>query len=945
MNGNKIRIMTVNANSIRTHHRRMQLQLLVHDLNPDIVLVQETNLCEFHKPIISGYRIHTDQRGVGTAVLIKNRYKSYQKHIDTSVMNACMVVIERRRPNEDLLIGSLYIPCGTSGKNLKDDFKILEQVNRLGMTCILGGDLNSRHTDWDTKSNTTGVALKRWLDKGDSELLRVSPPAPTFRDSKLDHFLVSQSEFNLANTRVFVKDTFADHRTAVMDCWPDRPLNMELKSINKIRDYKRTNWLEFRKKIEEHILANPIPEDKCLSNEEIDDQIIKISEMITRVQNSEIPTFTQHKNHYKDVPKETIVLIKHQRTIKKALNRERAKIAPSLNKIQDLKLTLARIRLKIKTNTMAQMKSAFENKIMKIRPGPHFFTQVNLLAGRKRCEQVTKIMKNDTPVYNPDEIKKEFTEYYKQLYTETRPQEVETVSFTNSKVIFDTNNKATNPSAEGDHLTTVEEIRLTLRGLNSKKSSGPDDICNYVIKRLPHSFVRELTVIINNCLNNGYFPKYWKTAKMIPIKKKNEATKPQEFRPVSLLSNLGKVLESVILRQLKVEMEEKETIPPHQFGFRKGHSTMDALKVFRDEVTKDMNNRRATVACLIDFEKAFDSVFIDGLIHKLKKAEINEHTIKILQSFLKERKADVMIDGANTEEFNVQRGVPQGSKLGPVLYNIYISDMPSMEEMDCKIIQYADDTILYAASQSPKLATKKLQKAIDKTSSFFDEWGIKINENKTEVVVLTPDKKNRIPSCMKLAKEVKISIKNKDIKPVKEVKYLGVVIAERLHFDKHVDETIKKARGAFFQLMPILKKLEINQKHRTHLYKQLIRPILTYGFPIWATVTKSRYENLAMLERKIIRAITNKYRHEDERGIRYYSDAKLREETGIIDIRHHLRKTCSNFKRRMKTHENQRIREQNAWKSKKNSRFILTKDIRTSKLAGATKEESICNRG
>ena len=940
----KIRIMTINTISIVTHQRRVQLQTMAHELKPDIILVQETNLQEFHKPIINGYGIHSNHKGVGTAVLVKNKYSCFQKHIEMTKIDACFVVLQGRQPEEDLLIGSLYIPCQSSRRSLEDDFKKLETISQLGVTCILGGDLNSRHTDWDTIDNTTGKALRGWLNRGDSDLLRISPPEPTYMDSKLDHFLVSQNDFNFANTGIFVKESFADHRAVILDWWPDKPINMEIKTTRKIRDFMSTDWLSFRKKIEEQLVSDPVPENRCLSNEEIDNHIRRLSEIINNVQDSEIPTFTHHKNHYKNIPKEVITLIKHQRTIKKALSREKAKRAPNNDRITELKMTIAQIRLRITQMTKAHMRTSFEAKIMKIIPGPHFFTQVNLLTGRKKCDRVTKIMKDDVPVYKPDDIKSEFTEYYKDLYAERRPQEIETNVQAEPRTEFNSINRAIKPSDE-ERFTSVEEIRYIVRGLNSKKSAGPDNISNFVIKRLPHSFIRDLTVLLNNCLNNGYFPKEWKRAVMIPIKKKPNASKPKEYRPVSLLSNLGKILECIIMSQLKRELEEREIIPAHQFGFKKGHSTMDALKVFRDDVIQGMNSRRATVACLIDFEKAFDSVSMDGLVLKLSRTGMRGGIVNILQSFLKNRTADVAIDDAKTNEFQVMRGVPQGSKLGPVLYNIYIGDMPSVKTWGCNIIQYADDTIIYTSSQSPKIAAKNLQKAIDGTSLFFDKWGIKINEEKSEVIVLTPDKGNRTKSCLKMAKEVKITIKDNDIRPVKDVKYLGVVIAEKLHFNKHIDETVKKARGAFFQLMPVLKKLEIDQKHRTHLYKQLIRPILTYGFPIWATATEAKYNSMALLERKIIRAITGKYKHEDERGIRYYSDAGLREETGIIDIRQHLKKTCSSFRRRMQTHENPRIQEQNAWKRQRNSRFPLTKHIRTRHLAEVKTRKCKYNRG
>ena len=148
-----------------------------------------------------------------------------------------------------------------------------------------------------------------------------------------------------------------------------------MESTAKIKDFKNTDWRNFRILIEEQLTRNPVPHDRCLNNDEIDEYIAKTCSIINTVQSSEIPTFAKYKDHYKNTPREIITLIKDQRKIKKALNREKAKIFPNITKIQDLKLATARNRLEITKQTRQFMRTSFETKIMNLIPGPHFFTQ------------------------------------------------------------------------------------------------------------------------------------------------------------------------------------------------------------------------------------------------------------------------------------------------------------------------------------------------------------------------------------------------------------------------------------------------------------------------------------------------------------------------------------------------------------------------------------------
>ena len=193
---------------------------------------------------------------------------------------------------------------------------------------------------------------------------------------------------------------------------------------------------------------------------------------------------------------------------------------------------------------------------------------------------------------------------------------------------------------DGYHFTKSTKIGRIIKNVNSKKSCGVDGISNYIIKKFRQSTVDLLTCIVNHCINNCYFPTDWKLAQIIPIKKKNDSVDLPDFRPISLLPNLGKVFEHV----LKEKIENEFIINPIsdlQFGFRQFHSTQHALLKFHRDISSNLRNQCCTVAINLDIEKAFDSVCHNGIIYKLIDLGIDLYLVKLIQSFLSDRKFTV----------------------------------------------------------------------------------------------------------------------------------------------------------------------------------------------------------------------------------------------------------------------------------------------------------------
>lgn len=287
-------------------------------------------------------------------------------------------------------------------------------------------------------------------------------------------------------------------------------------------------------------------------------------------------------------------------------------------------------------------------------------------------------------------------------------------------------------------LISVQEVVEKINHLKIKKAPGPDAIPNVALKHFPLQLVKLLTRIFNNCLSIFYFPLEWKIAKVIAIPKPGKDKKtPSNHRPISLLPNMGKVFEGLILDRLSRFDDLHDVLAQHQFGFRKFHSTIHQVLRITEFASLNFNRNKSTGLVLLDIEKAFDSVWHHGLLHKLHVNKFPMHLIRIIKSYLENRRSFVEFLGGRSLNYQTPAGVPQGSLLSPFLFIIFINDIVSPK--NCHIATYADDTAIFCEAPWKNINSIKsiLEKSLSSVEKFFVNWKIKINDTKTEFMVFT----------------------------------------------------------------------------------------------------------------------------------------------------------------------------------------------------------------
>ncbi|GBO44389.1 putative RNA-directed DNA polymerase from transposon X-element [Araneus ventricosus] len=221
------------------------------------------------------------------------------------------------------------------------------------------------------------------------------------------------------------------------------------------------------------------------------------------------------------------------------------------------------------------------------------------------------------------------------------------------------------------------DIIKYIRKVNIHKAPGSDGITNNMLRNLPIITLIKIIHIINNIFKHQYFPNSWRVAIVVPILKPGkDPTNPTSYRPISLLPTLSKVTEHFILTQLNEHLSNNNILIPYQFGFKPKHSTTHQLLRVVEYITSGFENRFSTGAVFLDIQKAFDRVWINGLIYKLISHTIPISLIKLITTFLANRQFKVRIGNSLSKLHHIQAGVPQGVKLSPCLYPIFINDIP-----------------------------------------------------------------------------------------------------------------------------------------------------------------------------------------------------------------------------------------------------------------------------
>ncbi|CAK9816206.1 Probable RNA-directed DNA polymerase from transposon X-element [Anthophora plagiata] len=904
-------------------------------------------------------RINSKQAGgTGILIRDDIKFKSVQLNcIKNSTCFESTVLEIKFQNNQKLYLIAAYATSSCKKEfmiELKALFEALE-LNKTNNYYLLAGDLNAKHHAWgNTMNNARGISLNKWFLENQItykiKFYRTAvpsyPKSGAFIDLCLaDNRIKFQNMDSNNLLRSFNYDS--DHTASIITISiPSTNYFLFEETSPQIQyNFNKTDWFTFQ----EFLINNnnlTIPNNRNLKTNEIDTHIDTLNKNILQAIENTVPQIDRNSNSTDKYITDKIRMLRKQKShiitqINRLTNIRNYTSANNLT-IDTYRKALKATRYEIKKAFQESASNYWKRKVsnISIRKSRELFPTVNSIFRPKNSNEID-ILK--IPTTNKNILKKAnlnpqnlTTESNKFLITETTHKldvigaHFETAHTQNThmgktqlsniihkKIIafqqeiqldkdndvtvctFTDSNTADCPdqnSIPPNFFTSSEKLEKTFKNLNNKKSASFDGIPNIVLKHLPRHYIYYYSILFNNCLNTAYFPEIWKTAKLITIKKKGkDGSDPNSYRPISLLPNISKVFETIVNDSIVGFCNSRSIIPEYQFGFRHKHSTVHAITKFTSDICWARNAGDCVGAVMIDLEKAFDTVWLDGLFYKLLKKEFPTYLVKILWNMLHEKKFYVAYgQHKSSKAFRIDNGLQQGTVNSPVLFNIFISDLLQLYGLnndDCKKgIAFADDLLIYTRHNKVSKLKIQLQETFNKLQDYFHTWKLKVNINKCESILFRPyistisDANNDVRThASKFQIHDSINPDNK-IPHKNVVSYLGLHLDFKLNYNEHILSQIEKAQKSFLTHKRLFYSKELDKCVKILCYKLLVRPILTYGCPIWFNISAGTMEKLRIFERKCLRACLGKYRSPESDYKKMISNQKIYEEAKITRI-------------------------------------------------------------
>jgi len=831
-----LKVLIWNAQSVG--NKRVELFDFLTRENIDVALITETWLKPqssfFHRDFncIRSDRVDGNHGGVAIVIRKDIEYKRLVQ-IKTSIIEN--VGISLNLDGRVFNIFSAYFPGSSNSADLENFKRDINLLTSQSGSFLVGGDLNAKHRSWNASSeNTAGRIL--FSQMSNSPFIIIHPNEPTHypvpinsHPSTLD-IILTNSLHDVSQPTV-INDLSSDHRPVIFDV--DNSVHLNSVPRRRVFNYRKADWKGFKANISESL--NNIP-STFPSSKTIDESLNSFSKLVQDSSNKFIPKVYPDKHNFILSP-EILEIIRERNRVRRLWQQSRDPFDAIAVRRLNYKIRFA-IRDLRNSNWSKLLRSLDETGSRK------FWRATKLM--KKKFNKIPDFKVNGSPVSSNSQkanlLANHFIKSHELTSSSASPNQAEV----NSLLVGMSQNRVNFKLSNSDSIT-ANEIHVHSKRLKNSSSAGDDNISNAVIKNLPASAFDFLSKLFNACLELGYFPDSWKTAKIIPIPKPNKDNKiPSSYRPISLLPCLSKLFERCILTRITNFLDDNNIIQNEQFGFRKSHSTCHQTRRMRNLIHDSFNAKKSTGLVLLDLEKAFDTIWHNGLIFKMSKLNFPKYLIQIIHSFLSNRFFYVSVEEAFSPKFHIIAGVPQGAVLSPTLFNIFLFDIPKF--FRCHLSLFADDTALLTSSSKPGPIIKRLQSSLKKLQNYYVKWKIKMNPSKTQCIYFTKKRKpSNLPSTG-------LKVEDITVEWSKNVKYLGLMFDSRLTFGSQFEVTCSKASKYIKILYPMInRKSQLSVANKILLYKAVFRAILSYGAPVWSECAKTHINKLQVIQNKCLK--------------------------------------------------------------------------------------------
>ena len=829
-NGNLV-LALLNCRSIRSEDKAREFRIFVREHNPDVIMGTESWLspdvydAEVFPPNYVTYRKdRIDRLGGGVFISVRDNLTSYKEdwNSDGNCEAIWCHVVDRSKKN--YLLGCFYDPPDDCDLALSAFLDVLEERVRVpNQRILIGGDFNLPDINWNDMTSKRGgryqnknqILLNALNNFGLEQMVTAPTRIADNTSSILDLIISNTPQFvSKVNNCIGISDHLAI-TFEMDDIWRHPKIKRRIKQFDQA-DFNLMNH---------HLYQYYLDFCEGAALRSVNDNWNLFKGCIRNVE-SFIPIRTVNVNT--DPPWYNRKL-KRLDDKQRKLHRKAKRLGSDtlLRKYKEMRSVVQRTHREVEKQYKIRLGCMLKEN------NKCFWKYVKAKRGKK--SGIASILsKSGTIVHSPHDIANVLNDHYKRVFVDDIGAQVPSQG-----------SSRTDERMQPVIINYQGVVRL-LENIKIHKACGPDGICGTVLKRCAKVAAMFLTFIFDQSLNTGDIPEDWRQALIHPVFKGGSTKRPENYRPISLTCICCKMMERVLVSSIVMHLEDFNLFSENQHGFRRHLSCESQLIMLCQDTMSSVDHRNSVDLVFIDFSKAFDKVPHDQLIHKLEMYNLDQKVIRWVRAFLAHRTQKVIIDNYCSDEVAVTSGVPQGSVLGPILFLLYINDLP--DQMKCKVRMYADDVVLYTEVMSNEPMNNNLQADLDQLWRWCRDWKMSINVKKCAVMRMAGHKYSGNPNYF---------LNNLEVKVVNEYKYLGVHLSSKCSWQKHIEQIISKSN---LMLRFIKRNFKgCPQTVKETVYVSLVRPLLEYASCVWDPSAEGTKHDIEMVQRRAARFVLNDY--------------------------------------------------------------------------------------
>ena len=834
---NKFSTLTINIRSLNKNFFKLEILLRELNFNPSVIIVNETWVTS-NRPFLyhlNGYdfiNTPSNSRAGGTGVFIKSDINfTVRTDLNLKISNCEDLWVEiTLATNNKLIIGSIYRHPSHNFTEFQDRFMCqLEYLSSHNKKYIISGDTNINYFD---NSRAVDDYKNEILRHGAIQLVTKSTRFSSNSNSSLLDHVYSNFLENQIITKCITYD-ISDHLPVLTIL---QKINKNKKQMQKclIRDMSKFNPEEFQIELKTQISAIKY------ESQDVNKQWEQFEKVYSDTVNKHAPNRLQSRRETKRNDKPWLtkgilrsIKVKHK-LFKKTLK------DPTDAKWKSFKMYRNKLTHTIEASKQIYYKNQIQNNKNQTKKLWEVMNNIVNLKNKKQKNPINISTDSSTLVTDPNKVANLLNKYFSSIGKNL------------SKALRKIPNLNINPSSDIKSVTdsiflrpiSKIEVLNYIKQLNPKKSVKSNCPPIKFLKLSAEIIAPTLSSLLNKCMEEGVFPNSLKFGEIIPIFKKGDKRKLQNWRPICLLSPFSKIFERHLHNLLIDFINERNLLHPHQYGFRENSSTEQAISQIVEEITNSMQERNVICSVFLDLAKAFDTIDHKILLDKLYKYGIRGLPAKLISNYLTNRYQVTKTNHEISSPEPVTCGVPQGSILGPLLFILYINDLPLCSKFSIRL--FADDACLTVHKRNSDELENITNQELVKINNWMNANRLTVNYTKTNYIIFTRSN---------IQKQFTITMDTNKLERVENTRYLGVQLDQKLNWNSHLKTLKSKLNSASYILSKLRHYLDVPSLKM--VYYSLVYPSLNYCVTNWGGSPKTTLKPIVTTQKKILRFITH----------------------------------------------------------------------------------------